>query len=349
MNFRKNSTLIIGLGSALILFGIALFFLIRNQSAYNESKSALALAKNRLASLNNRNPFPSEVNIDQTRDQIASIKTNYAAIMEILQNEQVSTEPIEPARFAQLLELAARRIREKAAAEEVILPADPGLGFKDYVAGKLPPNNPAVMDRLVIQIKTIENLFDHMINAKVVSVDAIQRDQFENTFSATGNQGESPAAETSEPDTRRRGFVIGRDAATDTRSSASGIPSAPQSDLYTTERFTIEFTARESAVWDVLNRLGSSKIAYAVVDLNLSNTAINLGKPVDLKSKLASLATSALRQPGTAPAGQAAAQQPAFESLSREERVVGGREPIKVKIVIDMYRFNHDVGGEVAQ
>jgi len=350
MNFRKNSTLIIGLGSALVLFGIALFFLIRNQSAYNESQTALTTAKNRLTSLNNRNPFPSQENIDQTREQIASIKTNYVAIMETLQKEQISTEPIEPARFAQLLEVAARRIRDKALAEGVVLPADPGLGFKEYVAGKLPPNNPAVMDRLVIQIKTIENLFTHLINAKVVSIDAIQREQFENSLSATQNQGDSPAAPVaSETDTRRRGFVVGRDSESETSSSPGGIPAAPKAELYTTERFTIEFTARESAVWDMINRLGSSKIAYAVVDLKLSNTALDVGKPVDLKSKLVALTSTAMKPMGMAPAGNTAMPPPAIDSLSREERVVAGREPIKVKIVVDMYRFVNGVAGEVGQ
>jgi hypothetical protein len=353
MNFRKNSTLIIGLGSAVVLLGIALYFLIANHSKYNESQAALTSAKNRLTSLNNRNPFPSRQNIEETETHIDAIRTNYTAIMNVLQQGQLTSEPIEPARFAQLLEVATLRIRKIAETEGVVLPVDPGLGFKDYVAGKLPPNVPAVMDRLVIQIKAIEHIVSLMINAKVASIDSLQRDQFENNPAAVaGAEGMNPGAPGGNVDAdmtsrRSRGVTSGRDPVSDARTAFGGVPPAATSPLYTTERFTIEFTARESAVWDVLNRFASDKATFVVVDLNMASTVTDLGKPVDLKAKLASMAATTLRPVGSSMSAQAAPQI-TLDSLSREERVVGGREPIKVKLVIDMYRFIEEAGGGIA-
>lgn len=351
MNFRKNSTLIVGLGSAVVLFGIALYFLIDNHSKYTESQTALTSAKNRLTSLNNRSPFPSRENIDQTETQIDSIKTNYVAIMEVLKRGQLSSEPIEPARFAQLLEEATVRIRKIAETGGVTLPVDPGFGFKDYVAGKLPPNIASVMDRLVIQIKAIEYIVTQLINANVISIDSLQRDQFENNPLALGGaEGANPGTPGGNVDAdmggrRSRGVASGRETVTDTRTALGGIPPAASSPLYTTERFTVEFTARESAVWDVLNRFAVGQTTFVVVDLIMTSTATDLGKPVDLKSKLNAMASTA-RPVGSTPSLQSVPQI-TLDALSREERVVGGREPIKVKLVIDMYRFIEDVGGEV--
>jgi hypothetical protein len=336
MNFRKNSTLIIGLGVAVILLGIAIFFLVGNRSDYNDAKSALVSAKARLNALNNRDPFPSDENIRETEEQLTLIRTNYATIINSMRAGQLLAEPIEPARFAVLLEDASRRLRERAQADGVTLPTEPGLGFKDYAAGKLPPNNPAVMERLVIQIKAIEHLANLLMNAKVSSIDVFQRDQFEYATEV------SAVPETVQP-LRGRGAVAavaGRQATTETRMGLGGIPIAKPSDLYTTERFVIEFSGRESAVWDVLNRLASSKTSYVVADVRLTSTATDLGKPVDLKARLQNVA-SASRGPMGGPIGSPSAQPtPSMDSLSREERVVGGRELIKVRLVVDMYRFN---------
>ncbi len=335
MNFRKNKTLIIGLGTSVVLLCLSLFFLVSNRSSFNESRDSLMSSKNRLVTLNNRNPFPSDVNVGKTEDQLSLIKTNYEAVTTMLQDGQLVAEKIEPAQFALILEEAVRRIRGRAVSDNIVLPAEPGLGFKDYAAGKLPSNDPSVIERLVIQIKALEDIVNLLISAKVNSIDTLQREQFEVAAAQT-----NPEAETNVRNMRS----FGREPVADTRSTAGGIPAAATSDLYTTERFTVEFTARESAVWEALNRLAGSKVTYVLVDLSMNSTASGLGKPVDLKSKVAAQAATARSgMPGVSSAS------PSLESLSREERVVGGREPIKVRMVIDMYRFKDLVEAEVNQ
>jgi hypothetical protein len=337
MNFRKNSTLIIGCAVASALLVIALIFLIKNQSSYKANVMDLEAARGRLNALNNRNPFPSSENVTLTSNNLEVLKSKFTSIQGSLLDNQLKAETIEPARFAPLLEEAIRRVRNRAITNNIITPAESGLGFKEYAAGKLPPNDPKVMERLIIQVKALEDIISLLIDSNIAAIDLLQRDDFETKLSGT-------SAEAVPDDGGRRGFAIGREQVQDARSAPGSIPLAPVNPLYETERFTIGFSGRESAVWEVLNRFVSSKITYVIKDITFESTATNLGKPVDMKSKFAALLAGS-RQPAATPSTASAIQS--LESISREERVVGGRELIKVRIVLDMYRFKDLAGAEV--
>ena len=334
MNFKKHSTLIVGCGIALVLLIIAVFFLIQNQRAYRDNINALQSAKNRLNALNNRNPFPSQENTLLAAANLETLKSSYQAALNALRRDQLQSETIEPARFAPMLEETSRRIRGRAAELGVTLPVEPGLGFKDYAAGKLPPNNPATMDRLVIQIKAIEDLCMLMLDANVHTIESMQRDEFEARTDAT------PEVQT-DVRGRGRGAQPQRQPTPSVRTLVGGLPMPEPSELYTTERLVFSFTARESAVWEVLNRLVNRKVFYTIADITFENTRTDLGKPVDMKAKLAAMVSAArVTQVGGGPA--VAMPQPSMESITREERVVGGRELIKARIVVDMYRFQDE-------
>jgi hypothetical protein len=338
MNFRKNSTLIVGCAAAVVLLAVALVFLIKNQKSYQSNVEEFNVARNRLNTLNTRDPFPSAGNVKLAGDNLEILKAKYGSAEESLLNKQLSAETIEPARFAPLLEEAFRRVRNRAATNNVILPAEAGLGFKDYAEGKLPPNDPKVMERLIIQVKALEDLISLMVDAKVHSVDTLQRENFETKL---GDASAPPP-----PEDFRRGVAPGRDQSPEVR-SASGVPLPTPNPLYQTERFTIGFTGRESAIWEALNRLVSSKITYVIKDVSIESTVSNLGKPVDMKARLTASATG--RQTSTPGAGNATpVVQASLESISREDRVVGGRELIKAKVVVDMYRFvdSTQMGGQ---
>lgn len=345
MNFRKNSTLIVGCAVAFVLLIVAVVFLVRNQASYTSNLNELNAARNRLNILNERNPYPSAENVKLASENLEVLKSKYLVIQESLMENQLKAESIEPAQFAPLLEAGVQRIRERASANNVSLPVEAGLGFKEYAAGKLPPNNPKVMERLIIQVKALADILGILIDSKVASIDTLQRDDFEIRL---GDAAATPPPE----EVGRRGIAAGRgEALVDTRASSGTIPPAATNSLYETERFTIGFTGRESAVWEALNRFVSSKIVYVIKDINIESTLTNVGKPVDMKARLAAIASATSRQAalsspstGVSPAGGAL---PALDSVSREERVVGGRELIKVKVVVDMYRFKDPSAGEV--
>lgn len=339
MNFRKNSILIIGGGIALALLVVAVIFLVKNQSAYRDQMAELNNQKNRLQALNQRVPFPSADNVALSQQNLEFSKERFGHILDTIQNEQINPETIEPARFAPLLEEAFRRVRQKAVDANVQLPTDPGLGFKDYAAGKLPPNDPAVLERLVLQIKTLEDLISIMIESKVQSIDSIERNAFE-TKAQEAEKTDAP-----EVRGRGRGVVGGRPEGGATTTQQAGLPMTADTDLYKVERFSIGITGRESAIWEALNRLASRKVMYVVVDVSMENSKMDHGKPVDMKARLASM-TQAQRQGG--PAAVAGLPQPTLDSLSRDERVIGGREPVRAKIVVDMYRYPETAAAEVA-
>lgn len=341
MNFRKNSVLIIGCSLAGLLLVVAIFFLVKNQGDYRANLASLKASQNRLEQLNTRDPFPAVENITVAQQNLDFLKQKFDTIHQTLVREQLQAETIEPARFAQLLEQAARRAYTKATDQGVILPANLGLGFKAYAEGKLPPNNPATMERLVLQVKAIEDIASLMIDAKIQSIDAIQREEFEVKADAAAEQSVSG---------RDRGRPVGRATQTAAASGlVGGIPASPTNSMYTVERLVFNITGWESSIWEVLNRLASHKVVYVLADVTMDNTKLDLGKPVDMKAKLAAM-TAAARSASTFTGGAPSAgvmPEPTLDSISREDRVVGGREPIKAKIVVDMYRFLNGQAAEV--
>jgi len=340
MNFRKNSILITGCSIAGILLIAAIFFLVKNQSGYKANTRALNASWNRLNALNTRTPFPSVENVATAQANLDFIKQKYSSVHQARLNEQLQLETIEPARFAPLLEQAARRVFSMANESGVIIPPALGLGFKAYTEGKLPPNNPATMERLVLQVKAVEDLCAIIVDSKVQSIDSILREEFETGVDA-GDQQVSA---------RERGRPAVRPSpSAGTSSTVGGIPVAPTNSMYTTERFVISMTGWESSIWEVLNRLASRKVVYVLVDATFDNTKLDLGKPVDMLAKLSAL-TAASRAVPTAAAGgpgAAALPEPMLSSISRDDRIIGGREPIKAKIIVDMYRFKEEAAAEV--
>lgn len=160
---------------------------------------------------------------------------------------------------------------------------------------------PAVeaIPRLVIQAKTIKALLTVLIASKVDEVLDIQRTVFEN---------------------------VSVDEAAPQPVDELGLPPPEINDLYTAERIKLSFTAREHAAWEVLNALGRSKLFTVVNHAEIRNEA-----PVPT-------ATTKSEDEGSTPAGTPATQGLTIYK-SHEERVIAGREPIRVELAVDVYRF----------
>jgi hypothetical protein len=336
MNFRKNQVLIIGGGIALLLLIMAVILLFKNSGEYRANKNASNSSWNRLKALNERNPFPSAENTRLAQENLDLIKDSYEKLQGKLMQEQIAPENIEPARFAPMLEEAIGRVAAKARENRVTLPTEAGLGFKDYAQGKLPSNDRALLDRLVVQIKALEDLIGAAIDAKVSSVDTLQRDDFDLRATPVASE-EQPALRG-----RGRGAMMEETVQPDSDGFVAGVPAPVPNPQYQTERFVIGVTGRENAIWDFLNRLVSRPIVYSIADVTIDNTRTDVGRPVDLRQKIAALEAAAKQ----ATAGRPGAGTPTVESLPREERIVGGRDPVRARIVVDMYRFFNDVEGE---
>lgn len=341
MNFRKNSTLIIGGGIGVVLLAAVVFLLFSFRGQYAGSLEAFNNARNRLAALNNRNPFPSAENIKLSSENLDLLKSKYNDVRAKLMAGQMDVAQIEPARFAPMMEDSIKRLKTKVqqlkneTGREIRLPAEVDFGFKDYAAGKLPPNDTNTMRRLVLQVQGLENLTALAIDARVDSVDSLKRDDFEIRTPA------APAEE--ESGFRGRGRGRFEEAAPEVASTdVGGFPLPAPHALYDVERFLVEVSGPESAIWDYINRLAASPVLFTVADVAFSNTRTSPGRPVDFKELLKRKADEAKLASG-GQADPAAEMQPA--DLSADERVVGGREPVKARLVIDMILLKNDAEG----
>lgn len=351
MNFRKNSTLIIGGGLAGLLLIGALVFLIISRGDYLDNKDRYDSTRRKLDLLNNRNPFPSTENVKLLEENLALLTNQYSALRDEIEGAQIPVEAIEPARFAPMLEAAISDVLERAAKAGVTMPAVAGLGFKDYAEGKLPPNDPKVLARLVVQVRALQHLIGSALDAGVSSVDLLQRDDFE-----------LRAAPEPEPDLRDSRRSRGRRGAEPprvkvaARSYVPGVPMPPENPEFQVERFVIGITGGEFALWGMVNDLLGSDLLFSIADIQLENTRReDLGKPVDMNAKLIALqnaAKSAAQERQSRMAGMGGmtaitAPELNWKDVSKEQRYAGGRDLIKARLVVDMFRFTHNaVEGE---
>lgn len=315
MNWRKNIVLVVGGGIALLLLVAVVILLLRFQGQYRTASGELASAVARLQQLNNRDPFPSPENIAVMQENLKAVQASAVALNDTLQRGQLAPEAIEPAEFAPLLERVSKRLGARAAEGGVVLPDKFTYAFARYAAGELPA--PAAIPRLVVQLKAIDAVCSLLFQARISELVSIDREVFE--------AGEA-SAETEETIDPRRQRRVAAAAAAPT-ATAVQLPPPETNDLYGVERLTITFAARETAAWDALNALARSPLFLAVVDVRVENTAAvagNIGK----------------KQPPGALGGEQAAAAGLAHYPSHDERVVAGREPVRVSLVLDLYRFS---------
>ncbi len=301
MNWRKNMLLVVGGSISLVLVLLAGFLLFRYQASFQKVNSELKDATDKLDRLNHSDPYPSAENTAMAQKNRETLAQYLANVQETLQRDQIEPEQIEPAEFAALLERSVREIRASAGATK--LPERTSLAFDRYAQGELPAVD--AIPRLVIQAKSIKALLGILMAAKVDEVIDIQRTIFESTVvPAEGEAAQAPAAD------------------------EGGLPPPETNDLYTAERIKLSFIAREHAAWEVLNALGRSKLFAVVNHVEITNPS-----PVPTGA-----AASEEGKEGSAPAGTATAA-PVTIYKSHDERIVAGREPIRVDLAVDVYRF----------
>ncbi|MGA1530266.1 MAG: hypothetical protein ACO398_05905, partial [Kiritimatiellia bacterium] len=325
MNFRKNSVLIMGGGIAVLLFVAALVFLIISRGDYLKNRDALDSVRRKLDQLNQRNPFPSQENVELAKQNLSTLNDKYTALRDQLEGAQLPAEAIEPARFAPMLESAISSVLDRANEAGITTPETVGMGFKEYAEGKLPPNDPRVLARLVVQVRALEHILDAAFDSGISSIDALQRDNFELRDEP---QPEPDPRETRRSRGRRGAEPVRQKVAP--RSYVPGVPMPPQNPEFEVERFVIGLSGREYAIWGFINTLLKSEIIYSIADISLENLSRDkLGKPVDMTAKLTGLQNAA-RSAAQARPDQGLSLMPEPEldwtDLSKEQRYVGGRD-----------------------
>jgi len=324
MTFRKNMVLIVGGSIAGVLLLITLFMLFRFRSKYEGVNADLRASQQRLDSLYARDPFPSEENVLLVQTNLGVLQVYFDKFYGELKTGQVEPAKMEPAEFPLLLGKTMERLRSRAAGVGVALPGRFAFGFEHYAVGALP--NAGDVPRLVIQVKTVEEICNILFNAKVSEMVSVNRQVFEAGVVPSGEDGWGEG---------RRGRRRGPEQVPQEEAGQKAQEYIDPSGLFSREHYVITFKGKDSAVMDVLNRFARSKMFVVVSRVEVANEV-----PLPKAGQAAAAAVPAARPgAGTATAGVVAPVQPKGESPTHEERIVAGRELVKATLELDVYRF----------
>jgi hypothetical protein len=325
MKTRKHMGLVVGGGAAFILMLVTLFLLYRFYNAYDRVSKDLLTTMSQLRSLQGSAPYPSRENAALVRTNLVIFQDYFDGLFKFLRRGQIEPAGTEAAKFTPLLRDSILRISKSAQAAGVILPATFAMGMERYKRGDLPSG--ADVPRLVVQLNTLEALCGLLIDAKVSEIVFVKRGFFE-------KGAESQETPGGDLDRWRSGRGVPPPEASPAQSTQSG--TVDSSGLFSTEHYTFELHCHEGSVWDILNALARSQLFAVVTSVMVVND-----NPVPKIAAILPAQTSpdiSHASGAPVPATAAAAEQKP-EIKTQEERVVAGREIVKVVLDVDVYRF----------
>lgn len=320
MNLLKYKVLLVGGSVALVLAAGACFGVFHFQGKYSKAAAELKSANDRLDRLNRRNPFPKAENttiVQQNRDKMNDF---VASLRDDFRKGQVAEETMEPAKFASFLDGVRKNVRARAAAAKSKIPEQVSLGFARYVAGALPAE--ADIPRLVVQARTVAALCDVIFETRIDELVDLQRTHFETAVDVAGTPGAAPAP---------MALMPGEGGLASTLMGSVALPPLESNELFSAERFGIVFVGREYSAWEVMNGLARCGLFAVVRHIELENT-VNPKQPGGHPG-------AAPVPPPPAPVAGSGLPAPVIIHPPREERVVAGREQVRVSMVVDVYRF----------
>lgn len=339
MNLKRHLGLVITGSIVLVLAIVLIVMLFRFQSSYQQVRRDLRGTVDRLNQLYNRDPYPSEENVELVQSNLMVLTKYHDELVSVLKLGQVDPANMEPAEFPLLLDRTIRRLRDRAREQGVRLPARFAFGFERYALGALP--NHEDVARLVMQVKTLEKLCEALFKSKVSEMESIQRTVFERGVIEQGGARDGG---------RRRGMMD----TTETQPEPSRDEWTDPSGLFARESYTLTFKALDSSVWTVLNELAKTGTFTVVARVEMTNPAPLPKQVAAVRPVFEAPVASAPPLP-TAMDLFAAAPQPAAETGAKvvikphEERVVAGREMVRAVVEVHVYRFLESERQEIQQ
>jgi len=309
---KKYIWLTIGLGLAFVLLaavGSRLFFVMKR---HQKEEQELNAAKTRLDQLYQRAIFPSAANTTLEREKMADLTDQFNELNSLLSEGQVLPEEMEAAEFMTYFEKTMRRIRDRLQAGRVVFPEKYAFGFEKYAGGLLPV--PRDIPRLVQQLKMTERLCQVLPDAAVKELLAFTREDFEAAVDKPGTAAPAGRGRAPAPAAPAPGAGAGR--------------SLPEGQLYSVQHFKMSFRALEGSVLGLLNCLARLPMFTVVTRVEITNPRreISIGVPDATKPAAGEAASKTADK---APPGE----------LSRDKRIVLGKEEVEVKLEMDVYNF----------
>ncbi|MEI6563366.1 MAG: Amuc_1100 family pilus-like protein [bacterium] len=315
---RRILIIIVAVLLSLLLIG-AVTLLVFGFLQFSTVEANLSASKSALESLYTQNPFPSGHNLKQERDNIKTIKMELTGLQLAMGAGQV-----QPA----VLQSRAGFITQFWETQKTLLAGAGGItkvnktfdfGFGRHMNGALPSNDD--VPRLTQQLKIVETLCTILYAAKITALTGISRQEFESDPGSGSGMVKSAPAPVSAPNSLLSSEIEVRNI----RDVAAGTIPAGQS--YGRWRFVLQFTARESALMNVMNGLSSSPVFIIVTRMEIKGDE----KLFDRREGGAVGAKSV-----EDPVGAGAKEGP----KPRAYRTACGRDTmVNVKLELDVYQF----------
>ena len=320
MSSRFSRLVLVLLLVGLIFLCGAAFFLWRGWQAYRAITGELESQHVQLVRLQARSPYPSEGNVKTVAQNATRMEGFLSELITSLRTNQVQPVRIEPADFPAILEKDIRYLSHKAAEAEVILPEDFTFGFERYVRGQIPAATDVA--RLTVQLQQVRRICSVLFAAGISELNDLRRQEFELKKERTEPQ----------PARRRRRRVPAAAAAGESRR----MPKAPDeiADLVDLESYRFTFSCSEPAFWKLLQGLANAPFCAVVTSIEVENQKFGALAEPSRREGIGDAVGQIFSLPA-AVGSKSGAERP----LTREERIVAGREEIQVTLQLNVYRF----------
>ena len=341
MKITKHVSLLVSASVAALLVIVAVIMAARAAFEFGKVKGSLREQQNQLQALENRKPYPSQSNIEKLLAEQGRLDLAQKNLEKELSRQQPQPTEMEPAQFRLRVENIFRGLHERALANNVMLPERFTFGFDRYVRN-LP--EPEFLPRLQMQVSWIEDVCKALLDARVHEVISIERHVFEEEAEHAA-EGGAAAPMGAGPSLRERMTGGERSGGSeDLMQPAKGYLQDPDG-LFVRERMVFTFSAREAAVWKVLNSLPKIPSFNVLAAVEFQNES-KRPERIDVKTgtvaatpAMGGLLAGGADTPPMAPPTTGGTNA-APRMLSVNERVVAGRaDLIRVRMVVDFYQF----------
>ncbi len=344
MKITKHVPLLASALVAALLVIIAVVMAARTALEFGRVQGSLRDKQSQLQALENRKPYPSETNIEMMKAEQGRLDDSLKSLEREISRQQSQPSDMEPAQFRLRVENIFRGLHERAVANNVILPERFTFGFDRYVRD-LP--EPEYLPRLQMQVSWIEDVCKVLLDARVHEVISIERHVFEEEAAPEPEGGAASPRPPAGPSLRQQMTGDSGGGTEGLMHPAGGYLKDPDQ-LFVRERMVFTFTAREAAVWSVLNALPKIPSFNVLAAVEFHNEA---KRPERVNVKTGETATA----PAVGGLFAGGAESPALmaaapggtnataRALSVTQRVVAGRaDLIRVRLALDFYEFKDE-------
>ena len=308
------------LGLACVGISVVFVLALRESQATKTKRDA---AYQDLTKMYQAKIFPDDQNITQIRDDQQTLETWLVSATNVLAKSDVPKEKLSPSQFKSRLENEIREMTRQFNEGNPRVGAEFRFGFDKYKGGELPPDADDVMIRLNQQLDIIQQIMTQLVEAKIVKLDDVTREVFEDGGTSGQPQQNAPAAGRR---TQRAtsAAAVSAGGASVVKSSAAN----PELEvLFDRQRFGVMFQAHPEMLADVLNRLSSMDLFVVLAEMELKKATDSVFGSNELRKKVGVGSAKSTEDATGAPVGGQIVTNPESEP------------PVSVRLSLDVYSF----------